>query len=937
MNEDYEHLFKILDFEKIRNTIFEELNKDIENFINDNDYKDLNDIKSKFVKYRSFKKSEIIYSGFKFEIYGNVLYFFHKDYEDKIFIITDLKKFSISKNPDGSLAQEEWVFNESYLMFLVSKVYEIENPKIAHSFQSIQDLDSNSIITLKEEDVNTYMKNDWNVIYASSYKIDYDKILNLKNIKFKERENVKFFLNLYGFKNLENLPKDYTEYKAYCTSFNDIFSKCSGLQKKNIIFHNEDSYFRFNFFQLLEIQYNWGNFFYLYINFELFKKYSRYEKLEIFFYFLSFMFPDNFEKLSEFFEKDIKYLLSDNLGCWHKIINNIINFFQENIFKEKDSQSIEKLSLSKETVSQSEDKISQSKEKVSKEEEKKDIFHNSKNLIDEANSKKFIIIFDNIKTEEETNVVENIIENCSDSHFIFFIIYPLINEFNSKQLIKYIYHPYDDYSPFSLFLLNFNNFNSKSPQYYKNVNSKIFTENDINNDKLFYDLLRIFNFKYLFVDSINNDNNSKSLDFLTGYIKYLNLQFDNKNKKIINVSFKNEMIEKEFKNVYEYVFDLIKTNNSFLFNNLIGQRDAFDLEKIIISTIIFRKRENFEVLQLKSIFGLKDLKKEKNIDYEKCNFILKQESSTGEMFDFGFKIIKDNKQYLKLPQITSDKTDEEKKKICIERMKINFSYLKKEFEENGLGKLDGISFCIISPLSIGKDKTEKNYKDLEEFCDENNYQFLFFDFNKLLFHEGFKKNYIETDLFDIDDKYQLNILNFNEIISIDKSLQILSIRNVKGRDITKEDMEAKEEAKKYMRQNIERVAKFEYKGSFYDLKRLNTNYFGFIYFQKKISAYFYNKEIIKTFGSEANEIDNNKDKDLILILYGADEEKKNQNQKNNETSEKNEQNLEAQIEIDEEQKDYNENSGFKKGKKKKKTIFKIDKEFLGKKREKNNE
>ena len=51
MNEDYEHLFKILDFEKIRNTIFEELNKDIENFINDNDYKDLNDIISKFVKY----------------------------------------------------------------------------------------------------------------------------------------------------------------------------------------------------------------------------------------------------------------------------------------------------------------------------------------------------------------------------------------------------------------------------------------------------------------------------------------------------------------------------------------------------------------------------------------------------------------------------------------------------------------------------------------------------------------------------------------------------------------------------------------------------------------------------------------------------------------------------------------------------------------------
>ena len=364
MKENYEQLFE-LGFEEIRNNIFEELNKDIENFINENDYKDLNDIISKFAKYRTFKNSEITYSDYKFVFHGNMLYFFHKDYEDNIFKITDLKKFSISKNPDGSLAQEEWVFSKSYLMFLLSKVYKIENPKIAHSFKSIQDSDSSSIITLKEEDVNTYMKNDWNVIYASSYKIDYDKILNLKKMKFIERENEKFFLNLLGLKNLENLPKDFTEYKGYCTSFNDIFSN-NNLQKKNIIFHNEDSYFRFNFFQLLEIQYNWGNFFYLYINFELFKKYSLYEKLEIFFYFLSFMFPDNFEKLSEINEKDIKYSLSDKLECWPKIINNIINFFQENIFKEKDSQSIENVSLSKETVSQSEEKISQSKEKVSK-------------------------------------------------------------------------------------------------------------------------------------------------------------------------------------------------------------------------------------------------------------------------------------------------------------------------------------------------------------------------------------------------------------------------------------------------------------------------------------------------------------------------------------------------------------------------------------------
>ena len=309
MFENYEQLFKILGFEEKRNDILENLNKDIENFIKENDLQDLNDIRSKFAKYKSFKNSEIIYSDFKFESRGRLLCFFHKDFKKNIFIITDLKKFSISKKPDGSLAQEEWVFNETYLMFLVSKVYQIENPKIAHSFKSIQDSDSKNIISLKEENVNKYMKNDWNIIYDASDKVDYDKILNLKNMIFKERKNEKFFLNLIGLKEINNLPKEFSEYKTYCTSFDDIFSSYNKFHKKNIIFHNEDSYFRYDLFFQLEIQYNWGNFGNLYINFELFKKCKRYEQLEILLYFVSFLFPDNYEKLSEFFEKNIKYYL----------------------------------------------------------------------------------------------------------------------------------------------------------------------------------------------------------------------------------------------------------------------------------------------------------------------------------------------------------------------------------------------------------------------------------------------------------------------------------------------------------------------------------------------------------------------------------------------------------------------------------------------------
>ena len=99
------------------------------------------------------------------------------------------------------------------------------------------------------------------------------------------------------------------------------------------------------------------------------------------------------------------------------------------------------------------------------------------------------------------------------------------------------------------------------------------------------------------------------------------------------------------------------------------------------------------------------------------------------MFDFAFKIIIDNKQYLKITQVTSIKTEEEKEKLSLEKMIINCSYLKKEFEENDLGNIDGISFCIIAPLRILEDKDKKNNKDLKKFCKLNNYEFFLFDLN----------------------------------------------------------------------------------------------------------------------------------------------------------------------------------------------------------------
>ena len=332
MNEIYDLLFYKFEFEKVRNEIFDKFSSEIEAFIFEHKYNDLKDFLSKFIEYKKFK-SDITYFKFKFNNMGNILYFFHEDYKEYIYTITNLKKFKISLCADGSNAKDEWIFNDDYLMYLISKIYKMKNPKFAHTIESIKD--ESSIISLKEENLKDFMKSDWNTIYEANESINFDKILEKKKIFFNDKINDDFFIQLLGLNGINHLPNDFLAYKDYCSSFENIFSSHNLSNKKVIIFHNEDIYFRFNLFQQLEIKYKWGVFGNFYINFDLLRNSKRHERLERIAYFLSFLFPNDYPKFSTFFEEKIKYKISDNLDCWKEIIDEIINYFQNNIFNKK--------------------------------------------------------------------------------------------------------------------------------------------------------------------------------------------------------------------------------------------------------------------------------------------------------------------------------------------------------------------------------------------------------------------------------------------------------------------------------------------------------------------------------------------------------------------------------------------------------------------------
>ena len=329
----YDFLVKDLKFNDVRNKIFSDLNSKINTFISQNDdYNDLKDFLSKFGAYKNNYPDITLYN-FKFDIRGNIIYFYHKDFKDFTYSISYVKKFQISLHYDGSDAKDEWIFNDDFFIYLIYNVYNMKNPKFAHRIESINE--ESSIISLNENNLEEYIEKNWNIIYEAKESINFDKILGIKKKDFIEKENEEFFKNLIGFKQIGNLPKDYHKYKTYCSSLDKMFLNRNLTNKRTIIFHNEDIYFRYNLLSELERTYDAREFGNFYINFELLRDIKSNERLERIAYFLSFLFPKDYEKFIKFFEENIKYKISDHLNCWKEIIIEIIDYFENNIFKKE--------------------------------------------------------------------------------------------------------------------------------------------------------------------------------------------------------------------------------------------------------------------------------------------------------------------------------------------------------------------------------------------------------------------------------------------------------------------------------------------------------------------------------------------------------------------------------------------------------------------------
>ena len=701
---------------------------------------------------------------------------------------------SVTFIDDKKIQSKEWIISISYLKYLIDYIYKFKHPKFALSTDLMNSDDS--ILSINGNNIFEFFDNDWNVIYESSKTINYEKIKLYKYIPhyYDSKTTDKYFYKLADIE----VNQDELYYSSSSLSLSILFEKLNCLHNKIIIFHNKDKFFRLNFLKQFDNLYNVRNIGYMYINFEFLKNIkSPQERLEYLAYCLLSLFPCDYAFFQEFFENEVKNLLSEKESCIDLIIDTIMNYFEKNIFY-KDNY----------------------------------------------------IIFDNIVDYKYKNLIDSIIyKNNGNSHFKFIMIFPLIN--------KYVFDTLFDYIPerkelinYSLYFVNLNNINSgiQKQTNENNQNIKVLNDN-INNEQMIYDLIRIYNFKEIFITSRNYEINNQSINFLLKYLFCFNIEFDNKKRKILNIYFKNQSIKKIFDNKYQDVLNFIKfKTDENIFKNIGGQRDAYDLEKIFINIMLSTNKKNYKTLELQSIFGLKDVKKEPKINYENCGFYLKQKSFGTEVFDFGIKVkTSTNKQYLKIIHEIFEETEHERQKITKEKIRIYSSFIKNEFKEKGLGVLSDISFIIISPSRI-LDKKE-NYKKIKKFCKENGYEFILFNLNDRTFYKRKKgKNipYNDNNWYNINNNYLLNVPNFNDIININKNVIMVSSRNVKERDEYAEDLSSKFIANRYIKNEIHRISRFEYYGNFSDLTKLHTDYFAYLYDKDNHYIYFFDKEIVKS-------------------------------------------------------------------------------------------
>lgn len=635
--------------------------------------------------------------------------------EIKVLRLDYLEKIKIKKD------KKEWVCNSYYALFLLYYVKKCKKPIPIYKDDNLE------IKTItSQEDFDYAIADGVNTFDDNDYTINIDKITEdvkkIFSVDLLKKSEYKEFLNINMSGNrkrvdflLPLMTNRFQEEYTYVFGDNNILDNCSII------------------YSLLNIYYQKGYRF-IYIDFDLIKKINTRSALRKYFAFWlprAFLITD-YNQFKLFFKEIINLIDFKNIVY---IIRELIKYTK----KIYSSHCNEKLYIILNNVNKNEHKI----------------INEIKDTFEEDNSRDFIIICD---IEKKNNF--NMFLNLYKEEFIKIIL--LTTEKKSDNKIT-------DISDIS----------NKIKELFSN-------ENHLAN---LCDLIKLFNFSsFIKYKSKPKEINISDINFLEKYMPFINLFAENhlsKNKPYIKeIKFKNNKIENEFLKQYK-AYTLHHIESQTILKEILNLNDGVFFESLIIFDILTEKIalnnnwKNFERVKVKSLFGMV---LDEAFDFEKYkgkNIIFTQESKTGEIFDFGLLIYKDNKLIMKLYQVSTNKSEDDFKKLDLDIIKLHLINIKKQLKN--LGEIKEFSFGIITSYSsydkYSKDKSKPSeYKLMKEKCNENNYELLIYNIDDKQFYIE-KENEINKDIvlfpFDIFCIEKNNIIelpNYDSIFELNPRL-----------------------------------------------------------------------------------------------------------------------------------------------------------------------
>jgi len=776
----------VIKFWEERINIFNELRKIYEKKI----YNNLSQYVQFTKNFQMIQKTEpqsLINNKYQIEIGTNIFIKFNYNNSDIYFPIY---YFNLTKINETT----EPIFSIGYLLYIIKHVYKIKDPYgltyknkeysldncTLHNLLETNNLksifDNPNVINYRElieinkiknieilNLINEYFNlNHLNLIELKE--INKCQILNIKNI-IEAKNNERLLNNSFDFNKLNNNIYNNIKFKSYKKIFinNNIFNEIYILDSLQTIFLVGKRFF--------------------YINLAYIKSLNKdYEKKKYLSFWISKIFPEN--KLNE-----IEKFISENIMPLNSEKNNeyILKIIEKIVKKNNEFQ-------------------------------------------DNSENKEIYLIINNINYKYDNDLIDNIFKmykEGKEEYNVHIIEFYSIKE-NFLYLIEQIFNNNDDYQ--IEFLNNIykdgglkyeeNNYNSLSLQFkskedYEFERNAIISDffNSKNDLELFIDLIRIFHFDKYYNNLKYQDEKLSFIKekneflakfgFIKNYLNFINIEINVKKDYrtyyfIQSIKFKESIIYEKFKNKYIDLF-VYATNNENYLTKIIGSSNGIFFEKQIIFDLLTESNnklfKNFQSLEIDNIYCFRNPKLNNNINYNTENFIFNQLSSTGEVYDFAFKISSEKYNIMKSYQISHIKNKIQLNALSNGIVTFDNCYSQQKMKELNIN-IDFFTFGIItslttycSYLSIKKNKYKKKshtFYLMQKFCEKNSYEFYVYDifkrqfylvlnthtlipYNICTFHKIFKLHIPNIKF--LTKKISLKYFNFNRINSIVKYLK----------------------------------------------------------------------------------------------------------------------------------------------------------------------